>query len=391
MKKIKYLTIIFLLLFMSGCKKEPKDVSISFLQNIDVHSDVMFHDLIIDSNVSILNNNTKVDTHTLGIKKYKLNYKYNKRKYSREFEIDIIDNEKPFIYSGGNRTIYLNNKHDFCEELIFADNHDSNPKCEIIGDYNNTEVGKYNVVMEITDKSKNTTSLNMTINVIERPEDNNSNDNSTSPTELLFSTVVDNYKENNPSFGIDVSSWQGDVDYELVKEAGASFVMIRLGYQGSETGELKLDSYYKQNIKNAKEAGLKVGVYLYTDASSIKESKEHIKWLLKELGNTKLDLPIVFDWEDFSKFRKHRLSLYELNEMANIFIETALKAGYKGMLYSSKTYLENFWENKHSYPVWLAHYTDETTYEGEYLMWQLSNHGRIPGINGPVDINIMYE
>ncbi len=61
------------------------------------------------------------------------------------------------------------------------------------------------------------------------------------------------------------------------------------------------------------------------------------------------------------------------------------------MIYSSRTYLENFWENKHDYPVWLAHYTKETTYEGKYLMWQLSNTGRIPGIDGPVDINIMYE
>ena len=108
------------------------------------------------------------------------------------------------------------------------------------------------------------------------------------------------------------------------------------------------------------------------------------------MGGYKLDLPIAFDWEDFSNFRKFKLSLHNLNEMANAFIKTVMDAGYQGMLYSSKTYLENFWQNKYNYPVWLAHYTDKTSYQGNYLMWQLSNTGRIPGIYGPVDINIMY-
>lgn len=388
MKKAKIILIIITLILCTSCyKKEPDNVILSLLDEIEVYKDIMFNDLIADSNVEIISDNFKVINNNIGVNKYQIHYKYNNKKYKRDFQVNIVDNTTPFIYSSSNRTIYLNNNHDFCEELIFGDNYDSNPKCEIIGEYNNSIIGKYNIQMKVTDQSSNEITKDMVINVIEKTAN--------SPTKqeerLDFSTVINNYKGANITYGIDVSSWQEDVNYKEVKNAGASFVMIRLGYQGRDTGKLNIDSYFQQNITNAVEAGLNVGIYLYTDSSSIKEAKEHAEWLLEILDNRKLDLPIAFDWEDFSKFRKHRISLYELNEMANIFIKTVNNGGYKGMIYSSRTYLENFWENKHDYPVWLAHYTKETTYEGKYLMWQLSNTGRIPGIDGPVDINIMYE
>ncbi|MDD2505385.1 MAG: glycoside hydrolase family 25 protein [Bacilli bacterium] len=395
MKLIKNVIIVIFILLSSSCKKEekiifkrePEEVVLSFLEEVEIHDKIYLYDLILEKNVDIISENEEINTHKLGNKELEIEYQFKTHKYKRTFNLNIKDTTKPFIYSSSVKTIYLNNKHNLCEELIFGDNHDPNPKCEIIGSYDNTKIEKYNIKMKVTDQSNNQTEKLLTINIKEKIKPSTQ---AVPPKSLEFSEVIQIYKDKNISYGIDISSWQEEVDFKKVKEAGASFVMIRIGFQRSSTRELSIDKYYEQNIKEAKKAGLKVGVYLYTEASSINEAKNHATWVLNKLNKLSLDLPIVFDWEDFSNFRKHKISLYQLNEMANIFIKTVVNSGYEGMIYSSKTYLENFWNNINNYPVWLAHYTEKTDYKGDYIMWQLSNIGKIPGINAPVDINIMY-
>ena len=167
--------------------------------------------------------------------------------------------------------------------------------------------------------------------------------------------------------------------------------MMRIGVQTARNGEIGVDSYFLENIKKAKEAGLEVGVYLYTKAGNIEEVRKHALWVINTLNKETLDLPVAFDWENFGSWNSFRISFYEVNEMVNTFIETLNVHGYEGMLYSSKNYLEKIWENKKDYPVWLAHYTSQTNYEGKYIMWQMCNTGRIDGINGDVDIDILYH
>lgn len=388
MKTIKIIVISIILLLTCSCQRsEPSDVVLNFLDEIDVYSDLYLSDLIVDSNVQIIEEDFRLATDHVGINKYKVDYKFNNKKYSRNIEVNVVDKVKPFIFSGGTRTITLGSEIDFCSSLIYGDNYDKTPLCTVLGEYNSNQLGTYEVLLKITDSSENTAKKDLIVKVVEAIESSPKKEVET----ISFGEVSDKYQGDGISFGIDVSSWQETVDYNEVKNAGASFVIIRLGFQSSSTRELKLDSYYEENIKKAKEAGLKVGVYLYTTASSSDEAKEQAKWVLDILDKQKLDLPIVFDWEDFSYFRKHNFSLHELNKMADVFIKTVRDAGYEGMLYSSKTYLENFWENKNDYLVWLAHYTDETSYQGKYLLWQMANTGRIPGINGNVDLNIMYE
>ena len=203
--------------------------------------------------------------------------------------------------------------------------------------------------------------------------------------------IYNKYKNDSNEIGIDVSKWQGDIDFQKVKDDGATFVMMRIGVQTSYEGELSLDRYYENNIKNAKEAGLKVGVYLYSIATSKEEAIEHAKWVVEKLNGESLELPIVFDWENWSKWNMYKLSFHDINTIADSFIETVNQSGYTGMLYSSKFYLENIWVNKHNYPVWLAHYTENTSYKGDYIMWQLCNTGRINGIYGDVDIDILIK
>ena len=167
--------------------------------------------------------------------------------------------------------------------------------------------------------------------------------------------------------------------------------MIRIGSKREVNGKITIDEYFLNNIKNAKEAGLNVGVYLYSVATTKEEAIDEADWVIETLNGEKLELPVVFDWEDFEDWNSFKLSFYDVNTIANAFIDRINSKGYIGMLYSSKFYLETIWTNKENHPVWLAHYTLKTDYKGNYNIWQLSNTGQIDGINGNVDIDIMYK
>ena len=103
-----------------------------------------------------------------------------------------------------------------------------------------------------------------------------------------------------------------------------------------------------------------------------------------------MELPIVFDWENWDEFNEYKISFQKLNDIAFSFISEIEKNGYISVLYSSKKYLDNIWFNN-NYSVWLAHYTDKTNYNGEYNIWQICDNGLIDGIDTYVDIDIMYE
>ena len=165
--------------------------------------------------------------------------------------------------------------------------------------------------------------------------------------------------------------------------------MIRLGTQIGAHEDSKLDDYFLENIKGAKEVGIKVGVYYYSYASSKKEARDQAKWVVKNLKGFDLDLPVVFDWECYSMFNSFSISFYDLNRIADSFLGEIRHYGYQPMLYASKNYLEKIWTSFDS-KVWLAHYTTYTNYQGDYLMWQLTNHGVVSGIQGEVDIDLGY-
>jgi len=386
--------VVFLLifsLFLFGCEKVDEEVHEHIKikeNNIEVYSDTYLYDIFDTKDIEIKTENRLLNTKKVGQKKYTIEYVYDKKTYDYDVTYNVVDTEAPRYFGGTNKTILKNYDGELCDLIMFGDNYDSKPKCIIEGHFDLSKVGTYKVIYKIIDSSNNTTDINVTLNVIEKRKSSGS---TTSTKKTEFSDILKKYKTEKTEVGIDVSKWQGDIDFEKVKNAGASFVMIRIGVQTKQNGELNIDPYFKQNIKNAKEAGLKVGVYLYSIATSSKEAIEHAEWVLKTLGNEKLDLPIVFDWENWSKWNSYNMSFYDINNIANKYIETVVNKGYEGMLYSSKYYLENIWTNKYNYPVWLAHYTDKTSYKGDYVMWQLSNTGRIDGIYGDVDINVLYK
>lgn len=353
---------------------------------IDVYSEKKLSDLItLDGKIL---EDTMIDTTKLGKQNLSFLYEVEKKRYKGTLEIEVVDREEPLIWLNKSYRIKKGSNVDLASEILCADNYDSNPTCKIEGEYDLDTVGVYPLHYIAIDSSNNKEDIAFNLSVYEPKKTSSSEED----TYTAFSEVLTSYKREDNEIGIDVSKWQGEIDFSKVKEAGATFVMIRIGSQREIGGEYILDPYFKENIKKAKESGLKVGVYFYSYADSTKEAKIQAKWIVKELQKETLDLPIVFDWECYSSFNQMDLSLFGLNQVAEEFIKTVEELGYEGMLYGSKNYLNQVWKyHSKKNTVWLAHYTKQTDYDADYVMWQLCSDGRIPGIKGDVDINILYS
>lgn len=356
------------------------DLTLNFYDNKKVS------DFISSINGKILDD-YKIDSTKLGEKVIKFQFINDENiKLNYEFTINVIDDVPPLIWLNDTYSISKNSDIDLVENILCGDNYDNNPKCFIEGDYNLDEVGKYPLIFKAIDNSNNVASKEFILNVYE--PDGTSSNNYTSK-KIEFSEVIENYKTENTKIGLDISEWQGDVDYEKLKNAGVEFVILRVGRTKGINGVSVIDDKFIQNITNANNVGIDVGLYYYSYANSTTKAREEAEWVIKQIKDYKVDLPIAFDWEEWSNFNKYNLSFFNLTNVANEFIKTIENAGYKGMLYSSKTYLENMWLKTDNI-TWLAHYTDKTTYKGDYLLWQLCNTGRVDGIYGDVDINVMY-
>ena len=388
---MKKIVLVLFVLISVGCgntisDKIPDGAFIDIkLDDIEVFSEVYVSDLISDTNVSI--EDYQIDTDVIGKKDIEFYYTFQDTKYVYRTSVEVVDTEAPKIFGSSSRTVLVGYEGNLCNGVTYGDNYDGQPECSIEGDIDFETAGKYDVDLVVTDVSGNSTNYNVSVNVVEEIASNNNNSGGGSTSKLAFSDAYSKYKTDNTELGIDVSEWQGDIDYEAVREAGATFVMMRIGVKLDSGEDPTLDKKFLDNIKNAKEAGLKVGVYLYSKAKSLEEAIDEANWVLDTLDGEKLDLPIVFDWEIWSNWNSYHISFHDLNEMPKAFIKTVEEEGYVGMLYGSKFYLENFWDGTYD-NVWLAHYASSTDYEG-YMMWQFSNIGRIDGIYGAVDLNVM--
>lgn len=329
-----------------------------------------------------------IDTDKLG--KKTINFEFVnedgiKIKYS--YVIDVVDKEAPLIWLGKSYNVTKGSEDYLLDKIMCGDNYDNNPKCYIEGEYNLDEVGSYKLVFKAEDSNGNKAEKKFTLNVNE-PKKGGSNSNTEKIT-TDFSQIVKDYKNDDTQIGIDVSKWQGDIDFSKLKASGVEFVIIRVGSSNGLNGENFVDSKFIQNVKNANAVGIPVGIYFYSYASTIDRAISDAKWIVEQIKDYKVDLPIAFDWENWGSFNKFDVSFFGLTNIAKGFMDTIKDAGYDAMLYSSKTYLENIWLPT-SYPVWLAHYTKNTNYTGEYSFWQMCSNGRVDGISGDVDINIRY-
>ena len=197
-------------------------------------------------------------------------------------------------------------------------------------------------------------------------------------------------------FGIDVSSYQGDIDWDAVRSDGVEFAILRIGVRGyGEEGNIKIDDKFFQNYDGARKAGLDIGVYFYSQAISVEEAVEEAKFVLEQLGDRKLEYPIVFDWEPVdasttdSPPRTEDIMPGTLTLCAVAFCETIRDAGYEAMIYTNKkmAYIKYDMRKFADYPVWLALYNTDLTYYYDFDMWQYG-FGKVDGIEGDVDLDI---
>lgn len=198
----------------------------------------------------------------------------------------------------------------------------------------------------------------------------------------------DNYTS---KVGIDVSEHQKDIDWGKVKDAGIDFAFIRVGYRGWHSGEIKKDAYFDYNLSEAKKHGIKVGVYFYSQATTIEEAEEEANFVVREIFGKGLNYPVAFDMETADGTeRAADLSVEEKTEIADAFLTTIDKYGYDTILYGNPA-----WFHKHidleylsDYPLWLAHYTTDYTFQYDHSFWQYSDIGTVEGIKGNVDLNV---
>jgi len=191
--------------------------------------------------------------------------------------------------------------------------------------------------------------------------------------------------------GIDVSKWNGNINWQAVKNSGVSFVIIRCGYRGSSTGALVEDPKFKTNIKGATDAGLKVGVYFFSQAISDVEAVEEASMTIDLIKKYKISYPVFLDVED-SNGRGDKIDSSTRTQVVSAFCQTMKNSGYTSGVYANKSWLTGKLNAGalSNYKIWLAQYNTEITYTGKVDMWQYSSKGSVSGISGNTDMNLSY-
>ena len=204
---------------------------------------------------------------------------------------------------------------------------------------------------------------------------------------------------NDPAYttaiGIDVSSHQKDIDWRRVAESGVEFAFLRLGYRGyGSEGTINLDPYFQQNLAGAQAAGIKVGVYFFSQAITSAEAAEEAQFVLTNLNGTYLDYPVVYDWEVISSSgaRTAGLSNTTLTDCAITFCDAVALAGYTPMIYYNLPvgYTHYQLDRLTAYDVWFAQYASTPSMYYNYRIWQYSDKGTVPGIDGKVDMDLAF-
>lgn len=199
--------------------------------------------------------------------------------------------------------------------------------------------------------------------------------------------------------GVDVSYWQKDIDWNAVKAHGVDFAFIRIGYTGLDSPfSRNADSYFEQNYSQAREAGVMVGVYYYSCATTMTEAKKEAQYVLDKLDGRQLDLPVVFDFEYAGRIKKNYESKAKTTSNILAFLNYITNnSDYEAMFYSYRNITDPTWNPKFNinmidnlYPVWIAQYSTDISYDRPFRFWQYTSDGSVNGIEGRVDCNFWY-
>lgn len=192
--------------------------------------------------------------------------------------------------------------------------------------------------------------------------------------------------------GIDVSAYQGDVNWQKVKNDGIEFVFVRIGFRGyGSAGNMVEDTYAMTNLRGAREAGLQVGAYFFSQAITVAEAEEEAEFALSILGDFVLDLPLVYDWEYVKDTaRTANVTAHELTAFAKAYCAKVEEGGCKSMVYFNEKYAAGRLQPEElgGIDFWYAQYDGKMDLPYRAQVWQFSNTGRVSGIYGNVDLNI---
>ena len=192
--------------------------------------------------------------------------------------------------------------------------------------------------------------------------------------------------------GVDVSSHQQEIDWARVKADGVDFAILRIGFRGNTEGGLNLDSAFGRNYVEARQAGLQVGVYFYSQAVSKAEAEEEAAWVLKMLDGVPLDLPVFFDWEEVAKGRTGGKATSAVSEWAAAFCTAVEAGGYRAGVYFNQRYGYSIMrlERLTAYSFWIAEYSSWQSFGYRTDFWQFTGSGHVDGIKTVVDLDLMY-
>ena len=277
------------------------EVAVTFRDNLtfEFASKVKLSDCILNLNGELIDD-FYINTTTIGENKINFQYKSQRNKLkTREFTINVVDTVAPEVFMSNTLTITVGDNKDLTHSVLSGDNADPKPIREIKGEYDINKEGSYKLKYVITDASGNKTEKDFTLKVVPK---NKKEVTTTEREKVLFSDCISKFKNENTSIGIDVSKWQGDIDWNAVKNAGAEFAFVRIGYQGKFDGDYKIDKYFEENIKGATEAGIKAGVYFYSYARTTDDAIKQVDWIYDKIKHYNVTLPIVFDWENWNSF-----------------------------------------------------------------------------------------
>lgn len=222
-------------------------------------------------------------------------------------------------------------------------------------------------------------------------------------SEVVITEVRDPNRTEEITYGIDVSKYQGTIDWKTVAEQDVDFAMIRIGYRTLADGKIVADSNAKYNMQEAQKYGIKIGGYFFSTAISEGEAVEEANWVADYVAKYQITYPIAFDCEGYYKqeSRQNFMTKTQRTDAAIAFMKTIAERGYSPIFYGAKSEMDKDanWEmNRIStiYNVWVAQYpanysfNTECSYDGAYVMWQYTNRGSVSGIKGNVDMNIAY-
>lgn len=220
--------------------------------------------------------------------------------------------------------------------------------------------------------------------------------------EIRISTVKKIATETSElTTGIDVSEFQGNINWPEAASAGFDFVMVRCGYRTASSGVIKEDACARYNLQEAHANGMQLGAYFFSTATTEEEAREEARWMCDFLAGYPITYPVAYNCEGFQNHtsRQYSMTVEERSRLAEVFLDEMEANGYTGMFYAARNELvdDTLWltsDLELQYRIWVAQYSEEMMerpdYSGEYVMWQYTNEGRVPGIEVPVDLNMAY-